>query len=183
MLVKKMQIKKGKKIKIMSEKNIRPTKPDPQQTNAIIEVGFTERPDLVVKNPFIQRQHEIAEERKLKQIHERLDRAERNGPDLTQKFKMTVDSLQPHLSSTFNVSIPFKDTLLSNFNTPSTHISTVYAKEGSGFLFGSSKPENSLIKPTLCESPTLRKYPKLEVKEPKRLSLPRAIPNVSFYST
>ena len=139
-----------KKKRKVSKKTLRPTAPDKNQTKAILEVGFTERPDLKIKNPFIQRQQELAEEQKLKKMTEKLNLDLKDDFDKGIESKYTKTSLEPHLASTFNVSMPFKDELLSSNSVQPSQpaASTVYAKgSNNGFMFNPSKvkPDTVLV--------------------------------------
>lgn len=130
---------------------IKPTKNTQEQTKAIVDVGFFNKPELELSNPFIKRQKEIAEEIKVKKLTQRNNNEMEDKVNDFLQFKITETSLQPHLTSTFNMSMPFKDSLLnSNINSPSQPSnSTVYAKgPKQGFMFGAKKSEKQK-----CNSP------------------------------
>ena len=84
----------------------------------------------------------------------------------SQDFKFSEDdSLQPHLASTFNVSIPFKETLMGlSSNSPShAAASTIYYRgENKGFMFNAEK-----AKKTIFETPKILKPPKLDLDPQK----------------
>jgi hypothetical protein len=171
MLVKK--VPKGKKLRRRSNKcHLRPTTNTEDQINAIIEAGIKEHPELEVRNPFIKRQKEILEDQKIRMLTQRRNEILKDKLDEFSNLKFTESSLHPHLSSTFNVSMPFKDSLLNaNINSISQPtLSTVYAKPSKqGFMFNAEK-----IKKEVLDSPKL-KNPKLNIKADRKRSLPKIL--------
>lgn len=160
-----------------SKQNLRPTKTTTDNIKAIIEIGFKNTQEMSNQNPFLERQQIIAETQKLKKMKKpklNLDIEDDLAHDMKSKLKDN-DSLEPHLTSTFNVSMPFKDSLLgiSSIETSNLGSSTVYGGKNSnnGFMFNPKNLNNKLV-----DSPKLAKHNKLELTaEMRHRSVPKGI--------
>jgi len=75
-----MLAKKGLNQKLKKKKSwlkFKPTKANPDQTKAILEVGFSNNPELLQQNPFIERQQQKVEEQKVAKLTERKIKVEK----------------------------------------------------------------------------------------------------------
>ena len=119
---------------------------DEDKTKAIVEIGFTDNPELEKINPFLKKNKDannwIIDNTK-KELNEDLQEELEN----TGNYLLTKSSLEPNLSSTFNVFVPYKDSLLTtSIESPSIlATSTVYKSsldEGFMFNFGKKNKES-----------------------------------------
>eukprot|EP00344_Euplotes_crassus_P007911 CAMPEP_0197009520 /NCGR_PEP_ID=MMETSP1380-20130617/50517_1 /TAXON_ID=5936 /ORGANISM="Euplotes crassus, Strain CT5" /LENGTH=278 /DNA_ID=CAMNT_0042430839 /DNA_START=275 /DNA_END=1112 /DNA_ORIENTATION=- len=126
MLVKKVPkklMKRGNKF------TVKPAKTTEGEHNALVEVGFSNIPELKIQNPYLKRQERIAFEQTSgefagKDLNFFKDiRLKENDMSLKEQ-----DSVEPQFTSTFNASIPFKDTFMDLSETiPANQgISTIY---------------------------------------------------------
>lgn len=140
MLVKKMPKKKFKKEKAIH--NVKPTQQTEDNHNAILEVGFGGNADLLLQNPFIDRQKGNVNHSSGSQNYKFGGKDLSHYKNLKSFGKLEEnkeDSLKPHLTSTFNVSIPFKDTLMGmSVNEP--------VKEGIATIYDETPTPKKLLK-------------------------------------
>lgn len=146
-----------------SKQNIRPTKTTTDNIKAIVEIGFKNSQEMSNQNPFLERQQIIAEKQKLFKNKPKLNSDIKDDIVYDIKSKLQDDnSLEPHLTSTFNASMPFKDSLLgiSSMETSNLGSSTVYAGKDSnnGFLFNPKNLNNKIV-----DSPKQVKHNKFEL--------------------
>jgi len=157
MLVKKMPqtLKKPKKAF-----RVKPKQTTEEEHKAIVEVGFSNIPKLKLNNPFIERQEKLASENKNNQF---VAKDLIYFKDIRQKEKnaasMERRPIHPQFSSTFNVTLPFKDTLLdlTPEMPPNQGISTIYngtprearllEKSQEGHNFKNNSPKKFMFNP------------------------------------
>lgn len=127
MLSRKLSSHKIKPVK-ETKKGVFPTQMTEDQRKAIVEIGFNKHPELSLQNPFLQKcQERAAQQEKVKKLDQQLKLSLKIDIDKETAYEVTESSLQPHLATTFNVSIPFKDSLLNTGKIfPSQPVSTTY---------------------------------------------------------
>lgn len=163
------------KIKPMKEvkKGFFPTQMTEEQRKAIVEIGFNKHPELSLQNPFLQKCEErVAQQEKIKKLDQQLKLNLKIDVDKETAYKMTESSLQPHLATTFNVSIPYKDSLLNTGGaSPSQPASTAYPSVvKQGFMFS---PSN--VKTKIEASPRNKKTKQFAERAHRRRSQPKPL--------